>query len=298
MRKLSSSFCLTLLLCLSAQAQTSGAAGAAAAVGGRFKAQVAAISAGTNGEARRAAVTKRLDELGVKYRLEEFAAAGDQRRGVNVFAELPVAAGGAAKRRLMLGAHYDRVAEGQGALDNASGSAVVLELLAALKAKPLSHTSVTVAFFDLEERGLLGSRAYVAAAQEKKALPDLFLNFDVFGYGDTLWVMSPTNDTPAAQALAQAAEANKFPLRVGTEYPPSDHLSFLPAKVETLSFSLIGGEEIPHILKIFKREQPAQVPRALTIIHTPNDTPDKLDPAAVARALPVIEGAIRLMDVK
>jgi hypothetical protein len=34
----------------------------------------------------------------------------------------------------------------------------------------------------------------------------------------------------------------------------------------------------------------------LTIIHSPNDTPDKVDGAAIARALPVVEQAIRLMD--
>ncbi len=291
MRKLSLAALALLLTCLTLPARPSASQNA----GERFKNQVLAIAAASSDSAaRRTAITRRLDEMGLRYCVEPFAFNG--RRGANVIAELPAAAAGGA-RRLMLGAHYDRVPEGQGAIDNASGSAAVLELLAALQAKPLPHTSVTAAFFDLEEVGLRGSQAFIAAASEKN-LPHVFINFDVFGYGDMLWVMSPTPDTPAAAAVRQAATSAKFPLELGPNYPPSDHLSFLKTKIETLSFSLIGQTEIPHILKMFKGEKPDQVPRVMSLIHTPNDTPEQIDAAAVGRALPVVEQAIRLMDAK
>ena len=254
-----------------------------------FKNQVAAIATGTNTSERAAAITRRLDELGVKYRLQPFT--DKDKRGANIIAELP----GAGAQKLVLGAHYDRVVAGQGAIDNASGSAVVLELLATLRTKPLKNYTVTVIFFDLEEAGLLGSKAQVAVDQGRR-LPNIYINFDVFGYGDTLWVMSSEGDSPSAKAIKQAASDSKFAIEIGPDYPPGDHLSFLKANVETVSISLIAGEEINPILKIFKGDRSDRPPRILTIIHSAGDTPDKIDGAAVVRALPVVEQAIRYID--
>jgi aminopeptidase S len=285
MRKVFAVF--SLLLCLTLVAESGEAKTDVAA---RFVGQVKAISSGADTKARGAAITKRLDELGIKYHLETFTYA--DRQGENIVAELPA---GKATTQLMLGAHYDRVKDGEGAVDNASGSAAVLELLAALKAKPLKEYAVTATFFDLEEIGLRGSAAFIKA-REGKSLPSYFINFDVFGYGDTLWTMSSEQNALAGLSVKAAAKAAKFPLEIGSKYPPSDHLSFIRAKVETLSFSLIDGSEIPAILKVFNHEAPEKMPRVLTIIHSPNDTADKIDGPAVARALLVVEEAIRLMQ--
>ncbi len=258
-------------------------------LGDRLRSQMAAISAGADNVARRGAITKRLDELGIKYRLEAFTRG--ELEGKNIIVEPP----SPGQKQLMLGAHYDRVANGSGAVDNASGSAAVLELLAALTANRLKNYSVSAVFFDQEEKGLVGSAEYIRA-REKKDLPAVFINFDVFGYGDTLWVMARDPKAGAAAAVGQAATVGKFPLQIGPAYPPSDHLSFLKAGVEALSFSLIDASEIPGILKVFVGERPDVVPRVLTIIHTPGDTMDKIDTAAVSRAIPVVEQAIRAID--
>ncbi len=286
MKKLCFSIAFVLLHTTLTLAQSS-----ATYAGDRFKSQVAAIAAGENSSQRAAAITKRLDELGIKYRLHSFS--DKEKRGSNIIAELP----GAGAQKLVLGAHYDRVAQGQGAIDNASGSAAVLELLATLKTMPLKNHTVTAIFFDLEEVGLLGSKAYVEADQGKN-LPNIYINFDVFGYGDTLWVMSSNTGSPSARAVKQAATESKFTLELGPDYPPSDHLSFLKANVETISIRLVGGDEIKSILKVFKGEKPDKLPRIMTIIHTAGDTTDKIDAAAPAKALPVVERAIRYIDTR
>ena len=279
---------LAALVCVgSVSAQQTGVLNRA---GARVTDLVTAVASGANTKVRGAAITKRLDELGIKYRVEPFAYQG--REGNNIIAGLPAPAVG---KELMLGAHYDRVSEGKGAVDNASGDVAVLELLAALKEKPLKNYKVTAAFFDLEEIGLRGSADYIKSRQGKN-LPAVFINFDVFGYGDTLWAMTRDKKSLSAVSVKDAATASKFPLEIGSGYPPSDHLSFIKAGVETLSFSLIDGKEIKSVLMIFQRERPEVMPRVLTIIHSDNDTPDKIDGAAVARALPVIEQAIRLID--
>jgi acetylornithine deacetylase/succinyl-diaminopimelate desuccinylase-like protein len=103
----------SLLLCLVLVAERGVAKTNVAA---RFVSQVTAISSGADTKARGAAITKRLDELGIKYHTETFTYA--DRQGENIVAELPA---GKATAQLMLGAHYDRVKDGQGAVDNALG---------------------------------------------------------------------------------------------------------------------------------------------------------------------------------
>ena len=63
---------------------------------------------------------------------------------------------------VMLGAHFDSWDSGDGATDNAAGSAVVMEAMRILQASSLKmRRTVRLALWTGEEEGLLGSRAYV-----------------------------------------------------------------------------------------------------------------------------------------
>ncbi len=258
--------------------------------GAAFEKRVAAIAAGADGAARRAAITAQLDALGIPYSLEDFTAGG--RTGVNIVASLAAPPG--VEKEILLGAHSDRADVGQGAVDDASGDSAVIELLAAFKRAPLGAHRLSAAFFDLEELGALGSQAHVVAHRQN--LPEMYLNFDVFAYGGTLWVGTVNGKSPSARAMRAAAALLRFPLVMGPDYPPGDDRTFVAAKVETLGVALIDGREIPGILEFFHGRRPDHLPRAVTILHSPNDTPDKIAGASVARALPVVERAIRLMD--
>lgn len=294
MRKILFSTLLMFLFGLSVLAQT--ATPPARDVAATVKTQVGAIAAASDTSQRGAAIILRLEHLGLKYRFEEFESksrSGFAVMGKNIIAEIKT---DGAKKTLLIGAHYDRVAKGKGAVDNASGSAAVLELLTALKAKPLKNYNVIAAFFDQEEVGLVGSAKYIEA--HKNNLPTVAINFDVFGYGDTLWVMTQKESSNSAKAVKEAAQASGFPLVIGSQYPPSDHLSFIDAKVETISFSLIGRDEIEPTLKAFKGELTGPLPKVLTVIHSDGDTMDKIDGAAVAKAMPTVEQAIRNLDNK
>jgi Zn-dependent M28 family amino/carboxypeptidase len=242
---------------------------------------------------------KRLDALEIPYDLHSFTR--QQRRGTNIIARLP----GTATRTLMLGAHYDRVAVGEGAVDNAASCAMLLELMPLLKKVPLKNLSLRVAFFDLEEGGLFGSQAYVEQARDGSfpeslrdhKLPDAFINFDIFAYGDSLWVMSPKSDAPLAEAARAAGRQAMFTTRIDATYPPSDHLSFIRANVPSISVSLIDGSEIDGVIQLLKGGVKGDKrPRIFGIIHTANDTLDKVDPQAITRALPVVERLLRSFD--
>jgi hypothetical protein len=269
----------------------------------RLHGQVEAIIAGKDSAERGAAITRQLEKLEVKVRMQPFEK--QQRRGTNIIAEL-LGSGSStsATRTLMIGAHYDRVAVGRGAVDNAASCAMLLELIPRLKKSPLKSFNVHVAFWDLEEGGLTGSQSFVDAARADddggQKLPDAYINFDIFGYGDTLWVMSPKNDAPLAEAARETGRLSKFPVRVGATYPPSDHLSFIKAGVPTIAVSLIDGAEIDGVIGTISggREapKPDKPPRIFGIIHTPNDTLDKVDTGAIEKAIPTIERLVRQFD--
>jgi aminopeptidase S len=255
------------------------------------------ITTGEASKGRGAAIREELERLEVKYSFEPFATqmrGGKEVKGWNIVAEIP---NPKAAKTLLLGAHYDRVAKGRGAIDNASGSAAILQLLQAFKEKPLQNFSVKAAFWDLEEVGLLGSREFVKTRGENN-LPAIYINFDVFGFGNTIWLWTRDETTGFAKSLTETAGQAKIKTLVGNKYPPSDHLSFLDTKVETYSFSLVKEDEIATILDMFegKPVKPENIPSAIRIIHTDNDTADKIDAKAVATALAVIEQAIRNID--
>ena len=80
--------------------------------------------------------------------------------GMNIVGELP--GSDLAGEVVLLGAHLDSEPGATGATDNAAGCTVMMEALRILKtvgAKP--RRTIRVAFWDGEESGLLGSKAYV-----------------------------------------------------------------------------------------------------------------------------------------
>ena len=155
------------------------------------------------GERARAYVVARLEALGVAPapfgRLQPFEGTGPSPqgpaayRGVNVLGLIPGTRVG--DRYIVVSAHYDHVGmhDGQiynGADDNASGVATMLELAKRLKAQAPEHSVLLVAF-DGEERGLLGAREFVKAPPVPLSSIALNLNFDMTARAETdghLWV--------------------------------------------------------------------------------------------------------------
>jgi aminopeptidase S len=98
--------------------------------------------------------------------------------GPNVIADWP---GGNANNVYMFGAHLDSVAAGPGINDNASGSALVLELALTLAAtRPTMLNHIRFAFWTDEEQGLNGSQYYANTlpSAERSRIRGYF-NFDM-----------------------------------------------------------------------------------------------------------------------
>jgi hypothetical protein len=97
-----------------------------------FRDSIAAIAEGADTAGRRHAITDQLEASGINYQLDDFIFSNLS--GTNIVAAVP---GKRPGKVFLLGAHYDRVAQGQGVVDNAAGCAVLLRLLAEFKSKPL-----------------------------------------------------------------------------------------------------------------------------------------------------------------
>jgi aminopeptidase S len=262
----------------------------------RIQRLVEAIAAADSIEGRRDPIVARLRAMGLEPQLVTFdppASSRAQRRGTNVIARVP----GRASNTLLLGAHYDRVPRGRGVIDNASGVAAVLELAEAFARQPLAHYVVEVAFWDLEESGLLGARARVADSL-RAPLPQIYVNFDIFGYGDMFWVGALKRDDPFPRRMEAAARTAGMGLTIDSLYPPSDHLRFRSTSTQSFAVSILGADDVTKVLEMLRSggSPTGEPPAVLRILHTDADTMDKLDAAAVARGVRVVEAAIRALD--
>ena len=203
------------------------------------------------GQKARDYIVSRLEAMGVQPapfgRLQRFEAAGRTREGVKTFNGVNIIGfipgTRVADRYIVVTAHYDHVGVngGQiynGADDNASGVATMLELAARLKANPPEH-SVLIVALDGEERGLLGAREFVASPPVPLAAMSLNLNFDMISRAETdghLWVTG-TYQNPTLRPILEALPANgAVSLAFGKDTPQdkeednwvdaSDHAAF------------------------------------------------------------------------
>jgi hypothetical protein len=98
--------------------------------------------------------------------------------GINVIATKR--GDGRPDERVVVGAHYDHIAGCDGADDNASGVAGLLEIARVLAGRTFDRTLV-LACWDEEERGLLGSHAWVTRARAQGEEVAVYFNFDAIG---------------------------------------------------------------------------------------------------------------------
>jgi len=107
----------------------------------------------------------------------------------NVYCYLP---GEISSQVIVIGGHYDsrttnvndNTTRAPGADDNASGSAGVLEILAASASQGIRYKkSILFAWFSGEEQGLLGSQAFVTAFKANTSITmEAMINLDMIGY--------------------------------------------------------------------------------------------------------------------
>ncbi len=191
--------------------------------------------------------------------------------------------------------HYDHVGVGRpldgdsifnGADDNASGSVALIELARHFVKSPPRH-SVIFAAVDAEERGMVGSRAFVNAPMVPLDQILLNVNMDMIGRNEKgeLYA-SGTRHTPALKPLVEATAAcAPVTLLMGHDDPAqrrddwtsqSDHGSF---HAKGIPFVYFGVEDHPDY-------------------HKPGDSPDRLMPGFYVGAVRTVGDFILRFDAK
>lgn len=211
----------------------------------------------------------RLTDLGMTVTVRETVsvstgADGAHRAGrvANVHAIPP---GAADRPRVLLVAHYDSVAAGPGAADNAAGVATLLEVARVL----LLHgsTGFEMLLTDGEEAGLLGAAAFLAAPHSADPHHTVVLNLDSRGNrgrpvvfeclpGPAGPPLSALHRIPATALSLSSAVYRRLPH--DTDLTPFRHAGF-PA----LNLGLISGSATYHTA----RDTPSEVSaRSLTAL--------------------------------
>ena len=153
---------------------------------------------------------------------------------------------------VVMGAHYDSVADTEAAGDNGTGVASLLIMAEDIAnahyddEQPLPY-AVRLVFFGVEEIGLYGSRRYVdELSEEERERVIAMLNFDAMGKGDASVVGSAALVKKAIDyAKAADIELNRSDEPAGFG---SDHAPFLAVDIPALfffgdDFSIINSPE-------------------------------------------------------
>jgi len=125
----------------------------------------------------------------------------------NVICLLP----GSSDRVIIVGAHFDRVSQGDGVVDNWSGASLLPSLYEAVKGESREHTYVFIGFTD-EEQGEVGSRFYARQmTNEQVAATDAMVNMDTLGLAPTeIWASH--SDKQLNAALYRIAQTLNLPV--------------------------------------------------------------------------------------
>jgi hypothetical protein len=118
---------------------------------------------------------------------------------------------GSSDKVIIVGAHFDRVSEGDGVVDNWSGASLLPSLYEAVKIEPRKHTYIFIGFTD-EEQGEVGSRFYAREmTKEQVAATDAMVNMDTLGLAPTE-VWTSHSDKQLTAILAYVAKQINVPV--------------------------------------------------------------------------------------
>ena len=164
---------------------------------------------------------------------------------------------------VLIGAHRDHFGQQTGLLfagadDNASGTAVLLEIARVLALAPASpKRSVLFVSFSGEEQGLLGSKLYVSQPIVPLAKTTGMINVDHAGAGNGRLTVGVTGmEKSTAQGIGDLAGL-RDKLDVFGYFPGGDHVPFKEAGVPTVT--VVSGGVHPHF-------------------HQPSDTVERVNP--------------------
>ncbi len=150
---------------------------------------------------------------------------------------------------VILGAHRDHFGNQAGLLfpgadDNASGTAVLLELARILKNDPSPKRTILFASFSGEEQNLLGATWYVRHPTHPLANTVAMINVDHVGSGNGELTVGVTNMSKEVAARAAEQAGLSEAVKLYGFFPGGDHVPFAKAGIPTVAVVTAGPH--PH----------------------------------------------------
>lgn len=139
------------------------------------------------------------------------------------------------KELVVIGAHYDVVDHSSGMNDNLASVAILVVLLKRLM-KVSQKIPLEIVFFDMEEMGRVGSKAYAAANKDRVKF---MINLDVCGYGEKI--------VHTSEHKAYLEKGDLLLTKIAA-LPESDDWSFCEAGIKSMSVAILPNDDI-NILK-------------------------------------------------
>ncbi len=211
-----------------------------------------------NGD-RLAAVRALFEKMGAK---PEEITVENSRSVKNVIVRKASASTENSTEKIVIGAHYDKVADGCGAIDNWTGVVAIAHIYRTLKDLNLSKTILFVAFGE-EEKGLVGSAAMVdQIKKEQTGEYCAMINIDSLGVG-VPQVADNMSSKKLMDATAETAKQMGMPFaHARIEGAGADSQSFLVKKIPAVTIHGLSND--------WHR-----------ILHSTNDKPEKVNRQSV-----------------
>lgn len=149
---------------------------------------------------------------------------------------------GSSPEIIVVGAHYDKVSHGCGAVDNWTGIVAIAHIYKTVKDMPLKKSALFVGF-GREEEGLIGSKAMVKAIDKNQLTQYCaMINIDSLGLG----IPQAENGISSRKLVTRAADLAKrmkIPFQQGSIFEANtDSSSFLEKKIPAIAIHGLSNE--------------------------------------------------------
>lgn len=195
--------------------------------------------AGVNINAKNAIRLVEQDTKSVRIVIDQDEYVGNSR---NVVFDIP----GETDERIVFTAHYDTTSLSQGAYDNMSGCIGLLGLAEYFTSHPHRY-SLRFIFCGSEERGLLGSKAYVAAHEEELSSVVLNINLDMIGSIMGRFIACCTSENELVGYTSYLGLEKGFQVAPYQDVYSSDSTPFADKGIPAISFARAAGGNVATI---------------------------------------------------
>lgn len=157
-----------------------------------------------------------------------------------------VHASGTKEEWIVLTAHYDTTSLSHGAYDNMSGCAGLLGIMEYMKDKERNY-GLRFVFCGSEERGLLGSKAYVEDHEAELEKIVFNINLDMIGTYMGKFIACASAEEKLAHYISYMAAETGFPVAAETGVYSSDSTPFADKGIPAVSFARLAGGTVAPI---------------------------------------------------